>query len=192
MNNYSKTVNIGVTPSNETKSHFSNGLVADKILFGRCNADLQLSNIEGIENHDVNTNFSQIEKNLFFSDEIYTPEALLSAWLNLSFFSVTAALIFYNMTVTDTFGTDPRISAFLAIALMTISCAYVYFSLGPFWRRMNYIENICKKAKVCSGAHLGSIQKHKLIYTVLGYATIFIDFLVVLVILNRTRKLMAK
>ena len=84
MNNYSKTVNIGVTPSNETKSHFSNGLVANKgilrdenrlkILFGRCNIDMI------VDDNDVLSKYQQCLTLL--NDKQLTHPNITKMWIN--------------------------------------------------------------------------------------------------------------
>ena len=130
------------------------------------------------------------EKELFFSDELYTPEALFSAWLNLSFFSVTTALLFYHMTQAKSIEADPRIAAFLAVSLMVISCGYVYYSVGPYIERMDYVANKCKVLKECSTKQVDSIIRHKRIYQILGYGTIAIETIIAILILYRTRNFM--
>lgn len=125
-------------------------------------------------------------KELYYSDELYTPEALLSSWLNLSFFSVTTALLFYHMTVSKSLEADPRVAAFLAISLMVISCAYVYYSIGPYWERMSHIQKVCKDLKECSDEQVESIRRHKNIYASLGIATIAIEVVVAVLILFKT------
>ena len=129
-------------------------------------------------------------KQLFFSDELYTPEALFSAWLNLSFFSVTTALLFYHMTQAKSIEADPRIAAFLAISLMVISCGYVFYSVGPYIQRMDYVANKCRTLKECSNEQVDSILRHKRIYQILGYGTIAIETIIAILILYRTRNLM--
>lgn len=127
---------------------------------------------------------------LFFSDELYSPEALFSSWLNLSFFSVTTALLFYHMTQAKSIEADPRIAAFLAISLMVISCGYVYYSVGPYIERMDYVANKCRVQKECSNKQVDSIIRHKRIYQILGYGTIAIETIIAILILYKTRNLM--
>lgn len=129
-------------------------------------------------------------KQLYYSDDLYTPEALFSSWLNLSFFSVTTALLFYHMTVAKSIEADPRIAAFLSLSLMGISCAYVYFSVGPYWSRMNHIQQMCVDLKECSDAQAASIRQHKNIYISLGFGTIFIEVVVAILILYKTYSLL--
>ena len=129
-------------------------------------------------------------KQLYFSDDLYTPEALFSSWLNLSFFSVTTALLFYHMTVAKSIEADPRIAAFLSLSLMGISCAYVYFSVGPYWQRMNHIQQTCIDLKECSDLQAESIEKHKNVYVSLGFGTILIEVVVAILILYKTYSLL--
>ena len=128
-------------------------------------------------------------KQLYYSDELYTPEALFSSWLNLSFFSVTTALLFYHMTVSKSIEADPRIAAFLALSLMTISCAYVYFSVGPYWQRMDHIQKTCVDLQECSDDQAESIRQHKMVYIALGFGTIAIELVVAGLILYKTYQL---
>lgn len=128
-------------------------------------------------------------KNLFYSDNLYTPEALFSSWLNLSYFSVTTSLLFFNMMSSKPLEADPKIAAFLAISLILVSCAYIYFSIGPYWQRMNNIEKMCKEFDECSDKQLKTITKHKLIYIFLGYGTIIIEALIAVLIIYKSRQL---
>lgn len=137
----------------------------------------------------LNQTLSQT-KELYYSDDLYTPEALFSSWLNLSFFSVTTALLFFHMTVSKSIEADPRIAAFLSLSLMTISCAYVYYSVGPYWRRMNHIQNTCKELKECSDEQVESIKNHKNIYVALGFGTIAIEVVVATLILYKTYQML--
>lgn len=151
-------------------------------ILGHPDSSVLYSNLESTQ---------QIEtKPLFFSEEIYAPEALFSAWLNLSFFSVTTALLFYHMTQSKSIEADPRIAALLAISLMAISCGYVYYSVGPYIERMNYVANRCRVLKECSDTQVDSIIRHKRIYQMLGYGTILIETIIAILILYKTRKLM--
>jgi hypothetical protein len=129
-------------------------------------------------------------KELFFSDDLYTPEALFSSWLNLSFFSVTTALLFYHMTQSKSIEADPRVAAVLAIALMLISCGYVYFSVGPYLERMDYVAHKCEVLKECSDKQQHSINRHKHIYMMLGYGTVLVESIIAFLIIYKTRKMM--
>lgn len=131
---------------------------------------------------------SEGKEELFYSDAVYTPEALFSAWLNLSFFSVTTALLFYHMTQSKSIEADPRVAAFLAISLMVISCAYVFYSVGPYLNRMEHVAKKCRVLKECSDEQVASIISHKRIYQTIGYGTIIIEILIAGLILYKTRK----
>jgi hypothetical protein len=146
---------------------------------------------DNVDNNDKKTDDEKqaILKNLFYSDNLYTPEALFSSWLNLSFFSVTTSLLFFNMMSSKPLEADPKIAAFLAISLIVISCAYIYFSIGPYWKRMNNIEKMCREFDECSDAQLASISKHKRIYIFLGYGTILIEALIAALIVYKSRQL---
>ena len=151
----------------------------------------QQTNVNRLKQTQTPAEESQSQtKDLYFSDEIYTPEALFSSWLNLSFFSVTTALLFYHMTVAKSIEADPRIAAFLSLSLMGISCAYVYSSVGPYWQRMNHIQKACKDLKECSDEQEESIQRHKNIYVALGFGTIAIELIVAILILYKTYRLL--
>jgi hypothetical protein len=96
------------------------------------------------------------------------------------------------MTRARSIEADPRIAAFLAVALMLISCAYVVFSVGPYIERMDYVADKCKALKECSDEQVVSIQRHKLIYQLLGYGTIAIEGIIAFLIIYKTRSLLAK
>lgn len=133
---------------------------------------------------------NEANKDLYYSSDLYVPEALFSSWLSLSFFCVTTALLFYHMTAVKSLEADPRVAAFLAIMLMVISCAYVFYSIGPYFKRMNHVMNECQMMKACSDEQVKSIRTHKYIYMGLGLLTIGIEAVISILIIYKTRKLL--
>jgi len=151
-----------------------------------------ISSTRSIETSGGEGDRANIRKDLYYSDELYVPEALYSSWLNLSFFSVTTSLLFYHMTAVKSLEANPRFAAFLAVSLILISCAYVFFSIHPYMERMNHVQAQCKNLNECSDEQYDSIQRHKILYMMIGYGTIIIELAIAGLIVYKTRKFLFK
>jgi hypothetical protein len=148
------------------------------------------------DKNDSNLNNNEKEDEYSLSDNVYSPEAIYSAWLNLSFFSVTAAMVFYGITSSITDGKNKRLNvhpalvAFIAIGLILVSVSYVYAGIYPYYRRMTIAINKCEKNKKCFEENLNEIKNLRLQLTLVGIATIFLESLIALLIIWNTYKLL--
>lgn len=139
-------------------------------------------------NHNSSQTKSQDEYSL--AENVYTPEAIFSAWLNLSFFSVTASMVFYDLTKRKTLPSHPILVAIIAIGLILISVSYVYFGIYPYYKRMTIAINKCNSNTNCNKDHLGDIRRLRNEFTIIGIGTIFMESLIAILIIWNTYKLL--
>ena len=122
-------------------------------------------------------------KDIVYSAYVYTPEALLASWVNISFFSISCSLIFYHVVQVRSIKMDPRISAFIAISLMLVSVGYNIIALPPYIARMNYaIKHVAEPHQK------DGIFRLMLIYSGLNIATTIIQLVICYFILREVKK----
>lgn len=141
-------------------------------------------------NNGVNLNNNEKEDEYSLTDNVYSPEAIYSAWLNLSFFSVTAAMVFYGLTSNKSILAHPALVSFIAIGLILVSVSYVYFGIHPYYKRMTIAINKCQNDKQCFQENLNEIKNLRMQFTLVGIATIFLESLIALLIIWNTYKLL--
>ena len=61
----------------------------------------------------------------FLADHIYTPEMILTSWFNLSFVSMTVAMVFYGIAMQKAIAHHLFIDA-ITICLISLSTYYAY------------------------------------------------------------------
>jgi len=125
-----------------------------------------------------------IETNLGFSEKMYVPEDVLIAWLNLSAIITTYSLIFYNMARSGTVKVHPYLAIVISIGLILISTVYMIYSLIPYYTRITFLENTCKKMKECSDEQVAHINSVKNVYLTLGILTSVIQLVVTYLIVT--------
>jgi len=130
------------------------------------------------------------ESDFSMAESVYTPKTIFSSWLNLSFFSVTAAMIFYDMTRRKSLPAHPILVAMIAIGLILISVSYVYFGIYPYFKRMSIALDKCSSNSECSKQHLEDIKRLRNEFTLLGIGTIVIESLIAILIIWQTSKLL--
>jgi len=122
-------------------------------------------------------------KDIIYSAYVYTPEALLANWVNISFFSISCSLIFYHVVQVRSIKMDPRISAFIAISLMLVSVGYNIIALPPYIARMNYAIKHVTVPHQKEG-----IYRLMLIYSGLIITTTIIQLVICYFILREVKK----
>ena len=133
------------------------------------------------------------EPDFSLSENVYTPEAIFSAWLNLSFFSVTAAMVFYGLTTGNNrhrLIAHPALIAFIAIGLILVSVSYVYIGVYPYYKRMTNSIDLCILNKDCNKNNLDEIKQLRNSLTFIGVATIILESLIAILIIWQTYKLL--
>lgn len=154
---------------------------------------LSSQNILKQTQYENENKINQKEEDFSLSENVYTPEAIFSAWLNLSFFSVTAAMVFYGLTSgknrNQLIG-HPALIAFIAIGLILVSVSYVYIGVYPYYKRMTNALDLCILNKDCNKNNLNEIKQLRNNLTLIGVATIILESLIAILIIWNTYKLL--
>lgn len=154
---------------------------------------LSSQNILKQTQYENENKINQKEEDFSLSENVYTPEAIFSAWLNLSFFSVTAAMVFYGLTSGNSRNrliVHPALIAVIAIGLILISVSYVYIGVYPYYKRMTKALDVCVLNPDCNKNNLNEIRGLRNNLTLIGVATIFIESLIAILIIWNTYKLL--
>ena len=136
---------------------------------------------------EENSSLSTLD--LIYSGKVYAPESVLAGWLNLSFFSITTALIFYHMTRVKSLEMDARIAGVFAIILMAVSVCYTMFSIRPYAERIKFVIDQCLLEEKCSDPQAQRLKMIYFQYVVLAIVTTVIELCITFVIGKRTMKL---
>jgi len=141
-----------------------------------------------LEKNQNSNNNNQNESEFSLAENVYTPEAIFSSWLNLSFFSVTAAMIFYHLTQKKSIVGHPILIAMIAIGLIIISVSYVYFGIYPYYKRMTLAIDKCNLNQECVKNNINDIRKLRNEFTILGVGTMIVEILIAILIIWQSYK----
>jgi hypothetical protein len=126
---------------------------------------------------------------LLYSERVYSPEAILSSWLNLSCFMLANALIFYHMTSVKSIQMDGRIAGLIAIILVSISTGYTISAIGPYFKRISEVIKQCLIDKDCNDEQARHLKMTFYQYMTLGLITAVINLGITFFIGKKTIKL---
>lgn len=120
--------------------------------------------------------------NLDYTNESYLPEAVLCNWITLSMMGITAAMVFYHISRSNTLKTDKRLSALITITLLLVGVCFVVISVKNYSSRIMRVLKICKNDSNCSevryDAIRGSFRDNIILTILLIIVEIFIGYLV--------------
>ncbi|MAI17476.1 MAG: hypothetical protein CMH04_02295 [Marinovum sp.] len=125
---------------------------------------------------------------ILYSERVYSPEAILSAWLNLSCFMLANSLIFYHMTRVKSLQIDGRIAGIIAILLMTISTGYTVSAIGPYYKRISEVIKQCLQDERCNDDQAKRLKLTFYQYMALGIFTSAINLGITFYIGKKTLK----
>ena len=112
------------------------------------------------------------------SDSFYTPEALLSSWLNLSILILTTSMLFYHLNHVQSIKADKRIAAVVSISLLICGVMYAVISLRNYVPRVNDVILSCKADKDCPEAELNRMHITKTVNVAMTTVTLVIELVV--------------
>ena len=112
------------------------------------------------------------------SDSFYTPEALLSSWINLSILILTTAMLFYHLNHVQSIKADKRLAALVSVSLLVCGVMYAVISLKNYVPRVNDIIFNCKKDKNCPETELNRMHITKTVNVAMTSITILIELIV--------------
>ena len=112
--------------------------------------------------------------NLDYTNESYLPEAVLCNWITLSMMGITAAMVFYHISRSNTLKTDKRLSALITITLLLVGVCFVVISVKNYSSRIMRVLKICKSDSNCSEVRYDAIRgsfRDNIILTILFFST---------------------
>ena len=123
----------------------------------------------------------------FLADHIYTPEMILTSWFNLSFVSMTVAMVFYGIAMQKAIVHHLFIDA-ITICLISLSTYYAYIGYIQYNEKLKYAINTCQSNKTCSSVNMEQIKHNQEIGILTGTSTIAINIFIALLIMYKSYK----
>lgn len=130
------------------------------------------------------------DESLVYGRSVYTPEAILSSWLNLSFLAITVSLLFYHMTRVKSLEMDSRVAGLFSILLIGVSVAYTIFAVKPYMERLSYVIEVCKKRDNCNDEQVKQLETIRIGFSSLGIITVIIEVGIAYVIASKTLRVL--
>ena len=121
---------------------------------------------------------------LKYSGDEQFSEQLLANWIGVSFFGLTSAMIFYNLSISKKLYDDRNISKIITIVLLGIVVGYLLVSLKNYNNRINDILEVCKIDKACANKWEMEVNNKRQSNTVLTIILIISQILIVYLIYN--------
>ena len=92
------------------------------------------------------------------ADQFYTPEALLSSWMNLSIIILTTAMLFYHLNHVQSIKADKRLAGLVSIMLLVCGVMYLLISLKNYIPRVNDVIMACDSDEGCSSSQVNRMK----------------------------------
>jgi hypothetical protein len=123
----------------------------------------------------------------FLADHIYTPEMILTSWFNLSFVSMTVAMVFYGIAMHQTMAHHAFIEL-ITIGLISLSIYYTYNGYMQYDEKLQHATNVCVSDKVCSNVNMEQIKNNQKNVRLISAATVIISLLIAILIIYKSYK----
>lgn len=123
----------------------------------------------------------------FLADHIYTPEMILTSWFNLSFVSMTVAMVFYGIAMHKAIVHHLFTDA-ITICLISLSTYYAYIGYIQYNEKLKYAINTCLSNKTCSSVNMEQIKRNQEIGILTGMSTIAINIFIAILIMYKSYK----
>jgi hypothetical protein len=127
------------------------------------------------------------ESTSFLADHIYTPEMILTSWFNLSFISMTVAMVFYGIAMQKAIVHHLFIDA-ITICLISLSTYYAYIGYIQYNEKLKYAINTCQSNNTCSSVNMEQIKHNQEIGILTGTSTIAINMIIAILIMYKSYK----
>jgi hypothetical protein len=123
----------------------------------------------------------------FWADHVYTPEILLTSWFNLTFCSMTLAMVFYGIAIHKNLAHHALI-ALITIGLISLSIYYTWIGYIQYKLKLKYTLDGCFAKNGCSKMNLNVITNNNKYVTLSSMMTIGINLLIASIILRESYK----
>ena len=112
------------------------------------------------------------------ADQFYTPEALLSSWMNLSILILTTAMLFYHLNHVQSIKADKRLAGLVSIMLLVCGVMYLVISLKNYIPRVNDVIMACDSDEECSSGQVNRMKITKTVNVAMTSITIVIELVI--------------
>ena len=112
------------------------------------------------------------------SDKFYTPEALLSSWINLSILILTTAMLFYHLNHVQSIKADKRLAAIVSVSLLVCGVMYAVIYLIKFFTRVNFVFLSCIFDFFCTDEVVKRMHITKRVNVAMTSITILVELIV--------------
>ena len=123
----------------------------------------------------------------FLADHIYTPEMILTGWFNLSFISMTVAMVFYGIAMHQTMAHHAFIEL-ITVGLISLSIYYTYIGYMQYHDKLKYAINACQSNKTCSSVNMEQFKNSQTNVRLISAATVIISLLIAILIMYKSYK----
>ena len=123
----------------------------------------------------------------FLADNIYTPEMILTSWFNLSFVSMTVAMVFYEIAMHASMAHHAFIEL-ITIGLISLSIYYTYSGYMQYDEKLQYAANACVSDKACSNVNMEEVINNQKKVRLISAATVIINLLIASLIIHKSYK----
>ena len=121
----------------------------------------------------------------FLAEHIYAPEMILTSWFNVSFVTMTVAMVFYGIAMHKKLAHHAFIEL-ITISLISLSTYYAYIGYMQYDDKIKYAIESCESSKLCSTTTTNKIKNIHNSGTVSGMVTIFINVLIAILIICKS------
>jgi hypothetical protein len=108
-------------------------------------------------------------------NQIDTAEALLTSWINASFFALTSSMLFYHVTRISSIKSDKYLAALIALALLGIGIVYIILGIYNYIPRTDDVLESCHQ---CSSEGLNRLSTTRNMNVCMAIITIGIELMI--------------
>ena len=123
----------------------------------------------------------------FLGDNVYSAEMILTSWFNLSFCSMTLAMVFYGIAIHKNLAHHAFIEL-ITIGLISLSIYYTWIGYIQYKLKLKRAINSCVANKACSAMNLNVIENNDKFVTLSSIMTIGINVLIASIIVRESYK----
>lgn len=123
----------------------------------------------------------------FLGDNVYSSEMILTSWFNLSFSSMTLAMVFYGIAIHKNLAHHAFVEL-ITIGLISLSIYYTWIGYIQYKLKLKRATDACVANKACSSMNLNVIENNDMFVTLSSMITICINLLIAIVIIHKSYK----
>lgn len=111
-------------------------------------------------------------------------EQLFANWVGVSFFGLTSAMLFYNLSRSKNLKADTDLSVIITLVLLGIDVGYLCVSLRNYNNRIDEILAVCKDDEACTNKWELQVNDKRQDNSILTVILIVVQLLILYLIFN--------